>query len=260
MALRSQTMELFDLSGHVSVVTGGNRGIGLGMARGLAKAGASVAVWSRDERRNEGAVSELIALGSDAISVGCDVGDPADVAAAMEATVAHYGRLDSLFANAGTTSAVAFEEMSLDEWNRVMEVNVTGVFLTTQAAARQMIRQEEGGSIVITASLAATFGIPQSPHYTASKGAVLQLARAEAGRLARYGIRVNVISPGWISTEMTEDVQAHDKANQLAIARTPMRRWGTPEDFEGPAVFLASPASQFMTGSQMMVDGGFAAS
>ena len=138
-----------------------------------------------------------------------------------------------------------------------MDVNVTGVFLTTQAAAREMIRQESGGSIVITASLAATFGIPQSPHYTASKGAVLQFARAAAGRLARYDIRVNVISPGWIATEMTEDVQSFDKANQLAMARTPMRRWGTPEDFEGPAVFLASDASQFMTGSQMMVDGGF---
>ncbi len=250
-------MELFDLTGHVSVVTGGNRGIGLGMARGLAKAGASVAVWSRDASRNDAAVAELAELGSDAISVGCDVGDPDDVAAAIGVTVDHFGRLDSMFANAGTTAAVAFEEMTLEEWNRVMDVNVTGVFLTTQAAARQMIRQESGGSIVITASLAATFGIPQSPHYTASKGAVLQLARAEAGRLARYGIRVNVISPGWITTEMTEDVQAHDKANQLAMARTPMRRWGTPEDFEGPAVFLASPASQFMTGSQMMVDGGF---
>ena len=253
-------MNHFDLSGHVSVVTGGNRGIGLGMARGLAGAGAGIAVWSRDESRNDAAIAELAALGADAISVGCDVSDPDDVAAAVAATVDHFGRLDSLFANAGTTAAVKFEEMTLEEWNRVMDVNVTGVFLTTQAAARQMIRQGDGGSIVITASLAATFGIPQSPHYTASKGAVLQLARAEAGRLARHGIRVNVISPGWIATEMTQDVQAFEKANQLAMARTPMRRWGTPEDFEGPAVFLASAASQFMTGSQMMVDGGFGSS
>jgi len=253
-------MELFDLSGHVSVVTGGNRGIGLGMARGLAKAGAAVAVWSRDAARNAGAVEELRGLGSDAISVGCDVADERDVAAAMAATVDHFGHVDSLFANAGTTGAVKFEEMSLAEWNRVMDVNVTGVFLTTQAAARQMISQESGGSMIITASLAATFGIPQSPHYTASKGAVLQLARAEAGRLARYGIRVNVISPGWIATEMTDEVQAYDKANQLAMARTPLRRWGTPDDFEGPAVFLASRASQFMTGAQIMVDGGFGAS
>jgi NAD(P)-dependent dehydrogenase (short-subunit alcohol dehydrogenase family) len=253
-------MNRFDLSGHVAVVTGGNRGIGLGMARGLASAGAGVAVWSRDAARNDDAVAELTTLGADAISIGCDVVDPDDVAAAMTATVDRFGKVDSFFANAGTTAAVKFEEMTLEEWNRVMDVNVTGVFLTTQAAAQQMIRQGTGGSIVITASLAATFGIPQSPHYTASKGAVLQLARAEAGRLARHGIRVNVISPGWIATEMTEDVQAYEKANQLMMARTPMRRWGTPEDFEGPAVFLASSASQFMTGSQMMVDGGFGSS
>ena len=253
-------MDLFDLSGHVSVVTGGNRGIGLGMARGLAKAGAGVAVWSRNAARNDEAVAELTELGATALSVGCDVADADSVAVAMAETVAAFGKVDSLFANAGTTGAVKFEEMSLEEWNRVMDVNVTGVFLTTQAAAQQMIRQQSGGSIVITASLAATFGIPQSPHYTASKGAVLQLARAEAVRLARHGIRVNVISPGWIDTEMTEDVQAYEKANQFAMARTPMRRWGTPGDFEGPAVFLASNASGFMTGSQMMVDGGFGAS
>jgi NAD(P)-dependent dehydrogenase (short-subunit alcohol dehydrogenase family) len=253
-------MELFDLTGHVAVITGGNRGIGLGMARGLARAGAGVAVWSRDASRNDVAVDELRGIGADAISIGCNVADPGAVAAAMSATVDHFGRLDSLFANAGTTGAVTFEEMSLEEWDRVMDVNVTGVFLTTQAAARQMIRQESGGSIVVTASLAATFGIPQSPHYTASKGAVLQLARAEAIRLARHGIRVNVISPGWIDTEMTEDVRAYEKANQFAMARTPMRRWGTPEDFEGPAVFLASRASEFMTGSELTVDGGFGAS
>lgn len=250
-------MEPFDLSGHVSVVTGGNRGIGLGMAKGLAKAGAAVAVWSRNAERNSAAIAELEALGGDASAFECDVADPDDVAAAATATVDRFGAINSLFANAGTTAPVKFEEMSLEEWNRVMDINVTGVFLTTQAAAQQMIRQESGGSIVITASLAAHLGIPQSPHYTASKGAVLQLARATAGRLARYGIRVNVISPGWIATEMTEDVQAFEKANQLAMARTPMRRWGTPEDFEGPAVFLASDASAFMTGSEVTVDGGF---
>lgn len=250
-------MELFDLAGHVSIVTGGNRGIGLGMARGLVKAGASVAVWSRDVARNAAAVAELQELGGETLSVGCNVADPDDVAAAMDATVDRFGKVDSLFANAGTTAAVEFETMELDEWNRVMDVNVTGVFLTMQAAAQQMIRQGAGGSLVLTASLAATFGIPQSPHYTASKGAVLQLARAAAGRLARYGIRVNVISPGWIETEMTEDVQAYEKANAFAMARTPMRRWGTPADFEGPAVFLASAASGFMTGSELTVDGGF---
>ena len=253
-------MNLFDLSGHVAVITGGNRGIGLGMARGLARAGASLAIWSRDEDRNHDAVSQLRALGADAVGVPCDVTDADAVGAALAVTVEHFGGIDSLFANAGTTGAVAFEEMDEAEWRRVMDINVTGVFLTSQAAARQMISQQRGGAMVFTASLAATFAIPQSPHYTASKGAVLQLAKAEAVRLARYGIRVNVLSPGWVATEMTEAVQSHEKANQLAMARTPMRRWGTADDFEGPAVFLASDASKFVTGAELVVDGGFRAS
>lgn len=253
-------MDFFDLTDHVAIVTGGNRGIGLGMARGLAAAGAGVAIWSRNADRNAVAAGELQASGADVVGVECNVSDPASVGAAMNATVDHYGRVDSLFANAGTTGAVKFEEMTLQEWQRVIDINLTGVFLTSQAAAQQMIRQGSGGSMVFTASLAATFGIPQAPHYTASKGAVLQLARAEAVRLARYGIRVNVISPGWVATEMTEGVQAYEKANELAMARTPMRRWGTPEDFAGPAVFLASAASQFVTGAELQVDGGFRAS
>lgn len=252
-------MHSFDLNGHVSIVTGGNRGIGLGMARGLAKAGATVAIWSRDQSRNTAAVAELSEL-TEAVSYGCDVTDPDDVASAMKATVAGLGRVDSFFANAGTTAAVKFEEMSLDEWQRVIDVNLTGVFLTVQAATRQMIEQGDGGSIVATTSVAATVGIPQSPHYGATKGGVLQLVRSTAVRLARYGIRVNALSPGWIDTEMTTAVQEHEKANEYAMLRTPMRRWGTPEDLEGPAVFLASDASRFMTGSELHVDGGFRAS
>lgn len=252
-------MYSFDLHGHVSVVTGGNRGIGLGMALGLAKAGARVAVWSRDENRNAAAVAEL-SQHTEAVSFGCDVTDPEDIGSAMTATVTSLGRIDSFFANAGTTAAVKFEEMSLEEWQRVVDVNLTGVFLTMQAATRQMIEQGDGGSIVATASLAATFALPQSPHYTATKGGVVQLVRAAAVRLARYGIRVNALSPGWIDTEMTTGVQEHEKANEYTMMRTPMRRWGTPEDLEGPAVFLASDASRFMTGSELHVDGGFRAS
>ncbi len=253
------TIDLFDLSGHVSIVTGGNRGVGLGIARGLAKAGAAVAVWSRDDERNAETVGELSEFGP-ADAFRCDVADPDDVVAAMEATVARFERVDSMFANAGTTGVVKFEEMPLSEWQRVIDVNLTGVFLTMQAAAQQMISQGGGGSIVATASLAARFGIPQSPHYSASKGAVLQLVRATSVRLARYGIRVNALSPGWIDTEMTTAVQEYEKANQAIMARTPMRRWGTAEDFEGSAVFLASRASEFMTGSELRVDGGFGAS
>ena len=252
-------MDLFDLTGRVAVVTGGNRGIGLGMATGLARAGASVAVWSRNEDRNAAAVDTLSDYG-EAGGFRCDVSDPEDVAAAMEATVARFGRVDSFFANAGTAGVVRFEEMDLEEWRRVLDVNLTGVFLTIQAASRQMIRQGDPGSIVATASVAASIGIPQSPHYGASKGGVLQLVKATAIRLARYGIRVNALSPGWIDTEMTTEVQAHEKSNAYAMMRTPMRRWGTPEDFEGPAVFLASDAARYMTGAELLIDGGFRAS
>jgi hypothetical protein len=252
-------MDLFDLSGHVAVVTGGNRGIGLGMARGLAKAGAAVAVWGRDEERNDAAVAELGDFGSDAVGIVCDVADPDDIAAAMVATIDHHGKVDSFFANAGTTGATVFEDMTLDEWRRVIDVNLTGVFVSTQAAARRMIEQGDGGSIVITTSVAARLGIPQSPHYTASKGAAMLLGKAEAVRLARFGIRVNMISPGWVDTEMTVGVQAHQRSNEMAMSRTPQRRWGTPGDFEGAAVFLASEASAFMTGAELLLDGGFSA-
>ncbi len=251
-------MEMFDLTGRVAIVTGGNRGIGLGLATGLALAGASVAVWSRDPDRNLRAVAELEQLAPVA-AVACDVADPASVAAAMTSTLDRFGRVDSLFANAGTSAGVQFEEMSADEWQRVMDVNVTGVFHTAQAVTRQLVAQGTGGALVFTASLAARFGLPTAPHYTASKGAVLQLARSLAVRLARHQIRVNVISPGWISTEMTEGVQADEKANMFAMARTPLRRWGQPDDFAGAAVFLASDASRFMTGAELVIDGGFSA-
>jgi NAD(P)-dependent dehydrogenase (short-subunit alcohol dehydrogenase family) len=150
--------------------------------------------------------------------------------------------------------------MDTAEWDRVINVNLKGVFLTSRAVAQQLIAQGEGGSMAFTASLAARFGLGQSPHYSASKGAVLQLARSEAIRLARYGIRVNVISPGWIDTDMTVDTQAHERANQAVMARTPLRRWGTADDFEGIAVYLASSAAGFVTGSQFRVDGGLSAS
>lgn len=253
-------MEMFSLDGHVAVVTGGNRGIGLGMARGLAKAGARVAVWARDREATAGAVSELGDLGPGAVGIDCDVADEDAVAEALDATLGAFDRVDSLFANAGTTGVVRFEEMETAEWDRVINVNLKGVFLTSRAVAQQLIAQGEGGSMAFTASLAARFGLGQSPHYSASKGAVLQLARSEAIRLARYGIRVNVISPGWIDTDMTTDTQAHERANQAVMARTPLRRWGTAADFEGIAVYLASSAAGFVTGSQFRVDGGLSAS
>ncbi len=250
-------MDQFDLTGHVSVVTGGNRGIGLGMARGLAKAGARVAIWSRAGDRNEAAVREIEALDGEALAVTCDVADEASVLEAMETTIASFGRVDSLFANAGTSGSAKFPtDLDLDEWHRVIDVNLTGVFLTTRAVADHLLERGGGGSIVLTGSVVARIALPLSPHYTASKGAVLSLGRALAGRLGRHGIRVNVLSPGWVETEMAEGVISDERSAGYFMSRIPLRRWGAPEDFEGPAVFLASDASRFMTGAELVVDGG----
>jgi NAD(P)-dependent dehydrogenase (short-subunit alcohol dehydrogenase family) len=253
-------MDMFDLGGHVSVVTGGNRGIGLGLARGLAKAGASVALWARDLEAADRAVEELRELGTgEAETVSCDVTDEGSVAEALDATVDRFGKVDSLFANAGTTSGVSFPEMELADLEDVLDVNVGGVFLVTREVARHLIARDAGGSIVITSSIAAHHGLPTAPHYSASKGAATALARALAVRLARHRIRVNVIAPGWIATEMTDDLQGHDRFESTLQARVPMRRWGTADDFEGTAVYLASEASSFMTGAEITVDGGYSA-
>lgn len=252
-------MTMFDLTGHVSVVTGGNGGIGLGLATGLARAGAAVAVWARNEAKNRAAADQLRALGGDVHTVAVDVTDAAAVAAAQAETVERFGRVDSLFANAGTAGFVRFETMDMSEWRRVLDVNLTGVMTCAQVVSQHLIERGAGGSLVFVASVAAHRGIGQSPHYSASKGAVLQLARSLAVALARSSIRVNVISPGFVATDMTSAWQGNPRYTELMIdARTPMRRWGTPADFEGPAVFLASEAaSSYMTGSEIIVDGGF---
>lgn len=253
-------MQMFSLDGHVSVVTGGNRGIGLGIGRGLAKAGASVAVWARDEETTRRAVAELDDLGAgEATALTCDVADEGSVAAAFEATVERLGKVDSLFANAGTSGGVSFPDVELDELESILDVNVGGVFLVVREMTRHLISREAPGSIVITSSIAAHRGLPTAPHYSASKGAATALARALAVRLARHRIRVNVIAPGFVATEMTDYWQRSERFEENLRMRVPMRRWGTPDDFEGVAVFLASEESSFMTGSEVTVDGGYSA-
>lgn len=253
-------MDLFDLSGHVSVVTGGNKGIGLGLARGLAKAGASVAVWARDLDTAEKAVAELVPLSKGEVeAIFCDVSSESSVMEALDATVDRFGKVDSLFANAGTTGGVSFPEMELAELESLFQVNVGGVFLVAREVARHLIARDSPGSIVITSSIAAHHGLPTAPHYSASKGAATALARALAVRLARHRIRVNVIAPGWIATEMTDELQGHERFEASLQARVPMRRWGAPDDFEGAAVYLASDASSFVTGAELTIDGGYSA-
>lgn len=251
----------FDLTGHNAIVTGGNGGIGLGMARALLAAGARVAIWGSNAEKTERARAELATACGDAkrvLSFVCDVGDEAQVEAAFAASAAALGRIDSCFANAGVSSkGTLLTEMSLDEFRRIQRINVEGVFLTFRAAARHMAAHGQGGSLVATASTAAVEGAARNSHYGASKGAVTSFARALAVELARHHIRVNSILPGWIVTEMTERSVNNEKFAAAVLPRIPARRWGTPGDFGAIAVYLAGAASAYTTGEQFVIDGGY---
>ncbi|MFN0186450.1 MAG: SDR family NAD(P)-dependent oxidoreductase [Aquabacterium sp.] len=251
----------FDLSGRGAVVTGGNGGIGYGMARALLAAGAKVSIWGAREEKTLKARDALAAECGDASrvhAVVCDVGDEAQVEAGFADSVAALGRVDACFANAGVSSKGAvLTEMTLEEFRRVQRVNVEGVFLTFRAAARHMAAHGQGGALVATASTAAVEGAARNSHYGASKGAVTALVRALAVELARHRIRVNSILPGWIVTEMTERAVGNDKFAAAVMPRIPARRWGQGDDFGGIAVYLASDASSYTTGEQFIIDGGY---
>jgi len=251
----------FDLTGRAALVTGGNGGIGFGMARALLASGAAAAIWGSNPDKTQRAHQELAASCGDASRVhafACDVGDEAQVDATFARTVAALGRLDACFANAGVSSeGTRIEDMTLEEFRRVQRVNVEGVFLTFRAAARQMIAQGQGGSLVATASTAAVEGAARNSHYGASKGAVTSMVRALAVELARHRIRVNSILPGWIETEMTEKSVGNPKFAEAVMPRIPARRWGSIDDFGGIAVYLASDASGYATGEQFLIDGGY---
>jgi NAD(P)-dependent dehydrogenase (short-subunit alcohol dehydrogenase family) len=249
---------MFDLSGRVAVVTGGNGGIGLGMARGLAAAGADVAVWATNPDKNAAAAAELEELGAAVLTVVCDVGDEAQVEEAMEATVAGLGRVDALFANAGIGSLrQPIVDTSLDDWHRVLRVNLDGTFLSVRAAVRQMIAQGDGGSVVLTSSTATIMGQAGGTPYAASKGGQLAMAKALAVELARHGIRVNTLIPGWIETDLTAPAFAWTKFADAVLPRIPQGRWGQPADFAGVAVYLASDESRYHTGDAIVIDGAY---
>ena len=251
----------FDLGGQGAVVTGGNGGIGYGMARALLAAGARVAIWGSRPDKTEQARASLVADCGDASRVHafvCDVGDEAQVDSTFAQSVAALGRVDSCFANAGVSSkGTLLNDMTLEEFRRVQRVNVEGVFLTFRAAARHMVAHGQGGSLVATASTAAVEGAARNSHYGASKGAVTAMVRALAVELARHRIRVNSILPGWIVTDMTQKSVANEKFAQAVMPRIPARRWGEIDDFGGIAVYLASAASGYATGEQFLIDGGY---
>lgn len=251
----------FDLSGRGVVVTGGNGGIGLGMARALLASGASVAIWGSSPAKTEAAKAQLASECGDASRVHafvCDVGEESQVEAAFAKSVQALGRVHACFANAGVSSkGIVLTEMSLDEFRRVQRVNVEGVFLTFRAAARHMAEHGQGGSLVATASTAAVEGAARNSHYGASKGAVTAFVRALAVELARHKIRVNSILPGWIVTDMTDKSVHNPKFAEAVLPRIPARRWGEIDDFGGIAVYLASDASAYATGEQFLIDGGY---
>ena len=252
-------MTMFDLSGRVAVVTGGNGGIGLGMAEGLATAGAAVVVAARDKAKSAKAVATLKALGADSAFVAFDVADPASCRDLMQQAVARFGRLDILVNNAGMSIRKPPQDYAIAEWRQVLDVNLTGALACCQAAYPAM-RKQGGGKIINIGSMFALFGAAYAAAYAASKGGLVQLTKSLAVAWAPDNIQVNAVLPGWIDTELTQNARAavpglHDRV----LRRTPAGRWGLPQDLAGVAVFLAAAASDFVTGAAIPVDGGFAA-
>jgi 2-dehydro-3-deoxy-D-gluconate 5-dehydrogenase len=256
----STTTATFDLQGRVAIVTGGNGGIGLGMARGLARHGATVVVAGRDEAKSAAAVEELRSLGAQASACRVDVRDEAQVRAMVDSAVERHGRLDILINNAGSSIRKPPQDYTLADWNAVMDTNLTSAFLASHAAYPHMVRAG-GGKIVNIGSMLSIFGAPFATAYAASKGGIVQFTKVCATAWATDHIQVNAVLPGWIDTALTERARAEVPGlHERALARTPAGRWGRPEDLAGIAVFLCSAASDFVTGAAIPVDGGYSIS
>ncbi|MDE0919551.1 MAG: glucose 1-dehydrogenase [Arenicellales bacterium] len=253
-------MDLFDLSDKVAIVTGGNGGIGLGMVRGLANAGATIAVVGRNAEKSQAAVAEIEALGARAKAVTADVTDAKAVAAMVEEVVATLGGIDILVNNAGTNIRKRPEDLSEAEWHQVIDTNLTSAFLCSKACY-PIMKSAGAGKILNNGSMTSLFASPWSTAYASSKGGMVQLTKALATAWAPDNIQVNCFLPGWINTDLT--IQARKDVPDLhehVLKRTPADRWGEINDMSGIAVFLASAASDFITGTAIPVDGGFSAS
>jgi len=253
----SQANNLFDLSGKVAVVTGGSRGIGLGLARGLAKAGAKLSLWARNEASNAEAAQSLAEWGGEVQTLCCDVSSPEEVDRATAETLERFGRIDAGFANAGFGDASDPLKLELADFHRILATNLDGVFLCFKSWGKHMSEREGGGKLVAISSISAIFGTPMQTHYAASKGGVEALVRSYAARLARYDVQVNSVQPGWIVTDATAPVVENARFSETVVRRIPARRWGQTADLEGIAVYLASDASQYHTGDTLRIDGGY---
>src|SRR6185437_13936314 len=250
-------MTIFDLRHRVAFVTGGNGGIGLGMATGLAAAGASVVIAGRNKTKAQSALSELRATGAQAEFVELDVTQEISCKQAIERTAERFGRLDILVNNAGPTVCQQPQDLTAADWHLVMNTNLPSAFFCSPAAYPHMVKAG-GGKIINIGSMMSIFGASYAAPYAASKGAIVQMTRSMAIAWAKDNIQVNAILPGWIDTELTRRAREQvDGLNDKVMTRSPAQRWGSPEDFAGIAVFLAAPASNFVTGAAIPVDGGY---
>jgi NAD(P)-dependent dehydrogenase (short-subunit alcohol dehydrogenase family) len=252
----------FDLSGKVALVTGGNGGIGFGMAEALAQAGADLVIWGTNDEKNAAAKASLKAHGKRVVVRRVNVANEPEVNEGMQAAVAEMGRINCVIANAGIGGgAPSFSEMTFETWRRVHAVNEDGVFFTLREACKHMVARasagDPGGSLIAVASLAGLEGAARNEAYSATKGAVPAMMRSIAVEHARYGIRANTIAPGWIATDMTQRLQDNPTFTAKVLPRVPMRRWGVSADFGGIAVYLASDASKYHTGDTFVIDGGY---
>src|SRR3984893_4854174 len=258
-------MSIFDLTGRVAVITGGNGGIGLGIARALAAAGCSVSIWGRNAEKNNSAAATTPGAAGKVDSRVCDVSDPASVKNAMAGTLDTFGRVDGCFANAGIGGGGrrAFIDRTEEEWRKMFATNLDGVFHVFQVAARHMTERAQAGDpfgrLVATSSLASLFGTARNEHYAGTKAAINALCRALAVELARFGVTSNAILPGWIRSDMTARVLADEKFVGAVMPRIPVRRFGEPSDFGGIAVYLMSNASSYHTADCFVIDGGYTA-
>ncbi len=262
---KGNTMSIFDLSGRVAVITGGNGGIGLGIAQALAAAGCSVSIWGRNSDKNSAAAATMAGSAGKVDARVCDVSDAAAVRDTMKATLDRFGRVDGCFANAGIGGGGrrAFIDRTEEEWRKMFATNLDGVFHVFQAAARHMTERAASGDpfgrLVATSSLASLFGTARNEHYAGTKAAINALVRALGVELARHGVTANAILPGWIKSDMTARVLADDKFVAAVMPRIPMRRFGEPSDFGGIAVYLMSRASSYHTADCFVIDGGYTA-
>jgi 2-deoxy-D-gluconate 3-dehydrogenase len=254
-----QGMKLFDLKGRVALVTGGNGGIGLGMAAGLARAGAAIAVVGRSTSKGEEAARQLQRHGVDAAFIAADIAAESGCRAMVRDTVERFGRLDILVNNAGTNIRKRPEAYDAAEWHQVIDTNLSSAFHACQAAYPEL-RNAGGGKIINIGSMTSIFGLAFATAYAASKGGIVQLSKSLATAWAKDNIQVNAVLPGWIDTELTRNARAQvEGLDERVVARTPAGRWGVPDDLAGVAVFLASSASDFVTGTAIPIDGGYSA-